>query len=72
MADKITVNCSTGEASTADWTAEDEAARPTPGPEPVDRMAVLEAKIAAAEELASKANVTAQEVAAAMKNAKPA
>ena len=36
-----------------------------------DRLSVLEAKLAAVEALASKANVTAQEVAAAVKNAKP-
>lgn len=36
-----------------------------------DRIAVLEAKVAAAEALAEKANATAQEVAAAMRDAAP-
>lgn len=44
---------------------------PAPAVAPDDRIAALEAKVAAAEALASKANATAQEVAQAMKNAAP-
>lgn len=67
MADKLIVDCSTGERTTAPWTDEDESSRPVAVPDPPDRVAALEARIDAAAALAEQANATAQDVAQAMK-----
>lgn len=49
---------------------EEDVDAPVPAsPAPADRIASLEAKVAAAEALASQANATAQDVAQAMRDA---